>query len=81
VGDYRALVGVLDAQPKLCERVVAALGLQKGWAESRQHALSSVDPDFFVRWVGGWVCGLAGQWWGLRAAELGRLGMGRGMVA
>lgn len=51
VGEYRALVLSVEGQPKLCDRLIAALGLQKGWPEARQHALSAVQPDFLVRWV------------------------------
>ncbi|KAL4422669.1 hypothetical protein ABPG75_008866 [Micractinium tetrahymenae] len=49
VGEYRTLVLSVEGQPKLCDRLIAALGLQKGWPEARQHALSAVQPDFLVR--------------------------------
>lgn len=43
------MVLAADAQPKLVERVVGALGLQKGWEEARRHALAAVQPDSVPR--------------------------------
>ncbi|PRW33016.1 CSE family protein [Chlorella sorokiniana] len=49
VADFRGLVADTDRSPKLAERVVAALGLQKGWEDARRHALVAVQPDFLLR--------------------------------
>lgn len=49
VADYRGLVAATDRSPKLAERVIAALGLQKGWEDARRHALVAVQPDFLLR--------------------------------
>lgn len=60
VGEYRALVLSVEGQPKLSDRLIAALGLQKGWPEARQHALSAVQPDFLARCVPCRRCGARG---------------------
>lgn len=49
VADFRGLVAATDRSPKLAERVIAALGLQKGWEDARRHALVAVQPDFLLR--------------------------------
>lgn len=49
MADFRGLVAATDRSPKLAERVIAALGLQKGWEDARRHALVAVQPDFLLR--------------------------------